>query len=155
MVAGASIFGRAAATPGLGAYWPVGLRQEVGVATQAIAGAFDLHDNGVMKEAVQYRLRDDRVWVDFSPFGNAAVIVSQVVVWRGPIPAYSGVSLSQSCAGHCREHDDGIVAERRHGFKRHVAGVDVLEEEIGATRHEGLVISEQEAAVARMSSGQA
>ena len=37
-------------------------------------------------------------------------------------PAFFGVSLSRSCSGHCREHDDGIVAQGDHGFKGHVAG---------------------------------
>ena len=34
----------------------------------------------------------------------------------------SGVSPGRSCSGHCREHDDGNIAERRHGFKDHGAG---------------------------------
>jgi len=42
-------------------------------------------------------------------------------VQLGLIPAYSGVSQSRSCPGHSREDDDGIVAQRRHGFKRHIA----------------------------------
>ena len=39
----------------------------------------------------------------------------------GSVPAFSGVSLGRSCSGYCREHDDGIIAEWGHGFKRHVA----------------------------------
>jgi 5-methylcytosine-specific restriction enzyme subunit McrC len=35
----------------------------------------------------------------------------------GVIPALSGVSQGRSCSGHGREHDDGIVAHRGHGFK--------------------------------------
>lgn len=33
-----------------------------------------------------------------------------------------GVSRSRSCSRDCREHDDGVIAERGHGFKGHVAG---------------------------------
>ena len=48
LVVGASVFGRSAAAWRLGGDWPDGLGQEVSVATQAIAGAFDLNDDGVM-----------------------------------------------------------------------------------------------------------
>lgn len=47
--------------------------------------------------------------------------MSHEVVYLGSSPAYSGVSPGRSCSGHSREHDDGIIAERRHGFKGHVA----------------------------------
>ncbi len=54
---------------------------------------------------------------------KAEVECGDYVKWCswGRSPALSGVSLSRSCPGHCREHDDRIIAERRHGFKRHVA----------------------------------
>ena len=48
LVVGASVFGRSAAARRLGGNRPDGFGQEVGVATQAIAGAFDLNDDGVM-----------------------------------------------------------------------------------------------------------
>lgn len=47
--------------------------------------------------------------------------MSHEVVWLGSIPAISGVSVSRSCAWHCRQHGDGIVAERCHRFKCDVA----------------------------------
>ena len=38
--------------------WPEGFRDEVGVLAQAVAGAFDVHDDGMVKEFVQQRGRD-------------------------------------------------------------------------------------------------
>ena len=102
VLAGASIFGRAAATPGLSDAWQNGLGQQVCVATQAIAGACDLNDDGVMKQPVQKRRRDHRASEDFAPFGKTAV------------------------GGE----------DHRALF---VAGVDELEEEIAAARHDGQV----------------
>src|SRR5512135_349818 len=40
---------------------------------EAIAGAFDLDDDGVVQQAVQQRGGDDRVAEDLAPFGKAAV----------------------------------------------------------------------------------
>ena len=34
----------------------------------------------------------------------------------------SGVSLGRSCSRDCREHDDGIIADRGESFKRHITG---------------------------------
>ena len=34
---------------------------------------------------------------------------------------YCGVRPGRSCSPDCREHDNGIIAERGHGFKGHVA----------------------------------
>lgn len=40
---------------------------------QAIAGPFDLDDDGVMQQAVQQRRGDDRIAKDLAPFGKAAI----------------------------------------------------------------------------------
>ena len=40
---------------------------------QAIAGAFDLDDDGVVEQAVEERGGDDGVAEDLAPFGEAAV----------------------------------------------------------------------------------
>jgi hypothetical protein len=49
------------------------LGQEVGVLAQPIARAFDLDDDGVVKEPVEERGRDDGIAEDIAPLGEAAV----------------------------------------------------------------------------------
>ena len=49
------------------------LGDEVGVRAQAVAGALDLHDDGVVQEAVEQRGGDDGVAEDLAPLGEAAV----------------------------------------------------------------------------------
>ena len=40
---------------------------------QAVAGALDLHDDGVVKKSVQQRGRDDWIAENLAPFGEAAI----------------------------------------------------------------------------------
>ena len=50
------------------------LRHQVSVLTQAIAGSFDLdNDGGVVEQAVKQRGGDDGVAEHLAPFGEAAV----------------------------------------------------------------------------------
>src|SRR3712207_3922761 len=49
------------------------LRHEFGMLAKAIARALDLHDDGVVEEAVQQRGGDHRIAKDLSPLGEAAV----------------------------------------------------------------------------------
>ena len=49
------------------------LGDEFGVLAEAIAGAFDLDDDGVVKKPIQQRGCDDGVSKDFPPFGKATV----------------------------------------------------------------------------------
>jgi hypothetical protein len=44
-----------------------------GVGAQAVAGALDLNDDGVMQEPVQQRRGNDGVAEDLTPLGEAAV----------------------------------------------------------------------------------
>ena len=46
---------------------------ELGVLPEAVAGALDLHDHGVMEQAVQQCGGDDGVTKHLAPFGKAAV----------------------------------------------------------------------------------
>ena len=46
---------------------------QVSVLAQAIAGAFDLEDDGVMQQAVEQRGGDHRIAEDLAPFGEAAI----------------------------------------------------------------------------------
>jgi hypothetical protein len=46
---------------------------EIRVLSQAIAGAFDLNDAGVVEESIEQRGRDDGVSEDLAPFGEAAI----------------------------------------------------------------------------------
>ena len=71
------------------------LGDEIGVGTEAIAGAFDLDDDGMVEQTVEECRSDDRVAEDLAPFGKAA------------------------------------IAGQDHGAL-FVAGIDELEEEIGA-----------------------
>ena len=49
------------------------LGQQVGVLAQPIARPLDLDDDGVVKEPVEERGRDDGIAEDVAPFGEAAV----------------------------------------------------------------------------------
>ena len=49
------------------------LGNEVGVLAHAIAGAFDLNDNGMMEQPIEQRGGDDRIAKELAPFGKAAV----------------------------------------------------------------------------------
>jgi hypothetical protein len=49
------------------------LGDEVCVGAQAVAGALDLDDDGVMQQPVQQRRGNDGVTEDLAPFGEAAV----------------------------------------------------------------------------------
>ncbi len=49
------------------------LGEQIGVTAQAVAGAVDLDDDGVVEQAVEQRGRDDGATEDFAPFGKAAV----------------------------------------------------------------------------------
>lgn len=48
-------------------------RDQVGVGTQPIAGAFDLDDDRMVEQAVEECCYDDRITKDLAPFGEAAV----------------------------------------------------------------------------------
>ena len=48
-------------------------RDEIGVLAQAVAGALDMHDDGVVKQSVQQRGRDDWISKNLTPFGETAV----------------------------------------------------------------------------------
>ena len=52
------------------------LRHEFGVLAQAIARAFDLHDDGVVQQPVQKGRGDDGVAEHLAPLGEAAVGVA-------------------------------------------------------------------------------
>jgi hypothetical protein len=71
------------------------LGNEIGMGTEAVAGAFDLDDDGVVEEAIEQGGGDDWVAEEVAPFGETAV----------------------------RGEDHGTFF---------VAGVDQLEEEVGA-----------------------
>jgi len=78
MVIGAPVLGRPAAP--LGRWWwgdgGVGagvFGDEVGVLAQAVAGALDLDDDGVVQEAVEHRRGDDGIAEHFTPLCEAAV----------------------------------------------------------------------------------
>ena len=45
-----------------------GVRQQIGMAAEAIAGALDAHDDGVVEEAVEQRGGDDGVAEHLAPF---------------------------------------------------------------------------------------
>ena len=49
------------------------LEGEIGVAAEAVAGAFDLEDDGVVYEAIKQCRCDDRIAEHFDPLGEAAV----------------------------------------------------------------------------------
>jgi len=49
------------------------LRDEVGVRAQPIVGASELDDHGMVKEAVEECVGDDRIAEDLAPFGEAMV----------------------------------------------------------------------------------
>ena len=49
------------------------LGHEFGVLAEAIAGALDLHDDGVVEQPVEQRGGDDGIAEDVAPFGKAAV----------------------------------------------------------------------------------
>ena len=51
------------------------LGHELGVLTQAVAGALDLDDHGVVQEPVEERGGDDRVAEDLAPLGKARLEV--------------------------------------------------------------------------------
>ena len=46
---------------------------EFGMLAQPVAGSFDLHDNGVVKQSVEQRRCNDRIAKDIAPFCKAAV----------------------------------------------------------------------------------
>jgi hypothetical protein len=46
---------------------------QVGMLAQAIAGAFDLDDDSMVKEPVEQRGGDDRITEDLAPLGKAAI----------------------------------------------------------------------------------
>ena len=50
-----------------------GFRDEVGVLAQTVAGALDMHDDGVVKESVEQRGRDHGIPKNFTPFGEATI----------------------------------------------------------------------------------
>ena len=50
-----------------------GFRNEVGVLAQTVAGALDMHDDGVVKKSVEQRGRDDGIAKNLAPFGKAAI----------------------------------------------------------------------------------
>ena len=49
------------------------LRDEIGVGAQAVAGAFDLDDDGMVEQPVEQRGGDDGVAEDLAPLGEATV----------------------------------------------------------------------------------
>ena len=49
------------------------LGHQIGVLTQAVAGAFDLDHHGMMEQSVEQRGGDDGIAEDLAPFGKAAV----------------------------------------------------------------------------------
>lgn len=49
------------------------LGYEVGMGAQAIAGAFDLDDDGVVEQSVEQRGGDDGVAEHLPPFGEATI----------------------------------------------------------------------------------
>jgi hypothetical protein len=49
------------------------LRHQVGMLAQAVAGAFDLNDDGVMEQPVEQRGSDDRIAEHLTPLGKAGV----------------------------------------------------------------------------------
>ena len=49
------------------------LGQQLGVLSQAVAGAVDLDDDGMVEQAVEQRSGDDGIAEDVAPFGEAAV----------------------------------------------------------------------------------
>ena len=76
------------------------LRHQLGVLAQAVAGALDLHHDGMVEQSVQQRRGDHGITEDLAPFGKAA------------------------------------VGREDHGASL-VSGVDQLEEQIAAARHDG------------------
>jgi hypothetical protein len=48
-------------------------REQVSVLAHAIARPFDLHDDGVVKQAVEQRRGDDGISKDLAPFRKAAI----------------------------------------------------------------------------------
>jgi hypothetical protein len=50
-----------------------GFRDEVGVLAQTVAGALDMHDDGVVKKSVEQRSCDDGISENLTPFGKAAI----------------------------------------------------------------------------------
>ena len=49
------------------------LGDEISMLAQTVAGALDLHDDGMVQQPVQQRGGDDGIPEDFSPFGEAAI----------------------------------------------------------------------------------
>ena len=49
------------------------LGDEIGVRAEAVAGAFDLDDDGMVQQAIEQRCGDDGVAEDVTLFGEAAV----------------------------------------------------------------------------------
>jgi len=49
------------------------LGHQIGMAAQPITGALDLHDDGVVEQAVEQRGGDDRITEHLAVFGKAAV----------------------------------------------------------------------------------
>ena len=50
-----------------------GVRQQVGVSAEAVAGAFDADDDSVVEEAVQQGRGDHGIAKNLAPFGKTAV----------------------------------------------------------------------------------
>jgi hypothetical protein len=53
------------------------LGHEIGMLSEAIAGAFDLDDDGVMQQPVEQRGGDDGIAEHVAPFGKAAVTATR------------------------------------------------------------------------------
>jgi hypothetical protein len=49
------------------------LRQQIGMLAQPVAGALDLHDDGVVQQSVEQCSGHDRIAKNFAPLGKAAV----------------------------------------------------------------------------------
>ena len=48
-------------------------KHQFGMLPQAVAGTFDLHDDGMMEQSVEQRGGDDGIAEDIAPFCEAAV----------------------------------------------------------------------------------
>ena len=75
---GGSVFRRSAAAPrrrgeaGQGFEVEI-FRDQIAVLAQAVAGAFDLDDDGVMQQRIEERGGNDGMAEELAPFGEAAV----------------------------------------------------------------------------------
>lgn len=86
-------------------------RHEFGVLAQAVAGSFDLHDDGMVEQTIEQCRGDDRIAEHVTPFGKAAVGGED----HGPafVARTDELEKQIAAAGHDREVADPVDDQQR------------------------------------------